>query len=326
MHRVVFYQTVPDGQKIIATVTYSGGKLSTTGNVNCRNELLRGVPRDGLGIINAMRNAPLMYNGRYLRATYQETQDKSDTEARRLDQWKAIDGIARAWEDRFMEAADEMFENEMRGILALLRQAEKKSLQEKASINWTILVGWIFDFMANAKDRWRELFIPLLQGVITDQGNRWEAQLGIEFDVHNIFAEQSFQTYVATFSDPFSDTTSKEIGELIKGGIEEGLGVPQVQERIVNLFTQWRSGKYKPPAPEFEWLGKRLPPYRTEMIARTETMRASNFGTWEMFRRRGIKKKEWLGTPDDRIRDTHMEACQVYGDADMAQGVTATTK
>ena len=72
MHRVVFYQTVPDGQKVVATVTYSNGKLSTTGNVNCRNDMLRGVPRDSLGIINAMRNAPLMYNGRYLRAEYVE--------------------------------------------------------------------------------------------------------------------------------------------------------------------------------------------------------------------------------------------------------------
>ena len=48
-----------------------------------------------------------------------------------------------------------------------------------------------------------------------------------------------------------------------------------------------------------------MPFYRTEMIVRTETIRAANasanalYGTW------GAKRKEWLATMDNRVRDTH---------------------
>ena len=56
------------------------------------------------------------------------------------------------------------------------------------------------------------------------------------------------------------------------------------------------------PAEEFAWYAERMPPWRTEMIARTETIRASNAGSDELFRQWGVPEKEWIATQDDRVR------------------------
>ena len=44
------------------------------------------------------------------------------------------------------------------------------------------------------------------------------------------------------------------------------------------------------------------------MIARTETIRASNAGSTQVYKDWGVQKHEWLSTMDDRTRDDHAEA------------------
>jgi len=56
-----------------------------------------------------------------------------------------------------------------------------------------------------------------------------------------------------------------------------------MQNSITDLFSIWES-------------------YRTERIARTETIRASNAGSRELFQEWGVQKHEWLSTKDDRTR------------------------
>jgi uncharacterized protein with gpF-like domain len=56
---------------------------------------------------------------------------------------------------------------------------------------------------------------------------------------------------------------------------------------------------------ERAWFEDRLPAYRRENIARTETMRASNAGSNALYVDWGAKQKEWLATADDRTRPEH---------------------
>jgi SPP1 gp7 family putative phage head morphogenesis protein len=44
---------------------------------------------------------------------------------------------------------------------------------------------------------------------------------------------------------------------------------------------------------------------RARIIARTETVRAANFGTDVGFRQAGVPKKQWLSSRDAAVRDSH---------------------
>lgn len=218
--------------------------------------------------------------------------------------WKANDTTATKWEPKFSDAAIEAFDHDMREMLAIVNDAKTKAKEEKASIAWQDTLLKIIDYIkAAGADNWRKTFAPVMQGVITDQGKRWAAQLGASFDVRNFFAEAWFDRYTLVFAQQINQTTLDELGTMFQQAQAEGWSVPEMQKRMTKMFEQWSKGDI--PKEEFEWYSKRMPPYRTEMIARTETIRSSNAGTQQLFTEWGVQKHEWLSTDDTRTRDAH---------------------
>lgn len=228
------------------------------------------------------------------------------TAEQRLGHWKAIDMLARKWERQFGNAAKKQFETERRSILALLGKALAGSYRQKATINWADEAVDVNEYLASAGENWRSAFVPLMQGVMTEQGQRWAIELGMAFDVRNFFAEEWFKEYTLRFAQPINDTTTEGLASLFAQAQAEGWSVPTMQGHITAMFEQWMNGDKT--AEDFDWYAERLPPFRTETIARTETMRSSNAGTYNLFTDWGIGSKEWLATMDDRVRDGHMAA------------------
>lgn len=83
-----------------------------------------------------------------------------------------------------------------------------------------------------------------------------------------------------------NQTTREALRKQLVEGIIKGESIPQLAERISMVFSEAKG-------------------YRAERIARTETVRASNFGTFEGLIQSKIEKKQWLATRDDRVRDAH---------------------
>lgn len=79
-----------------------------------------------------------------------------------------------------------------------------------------------------------------------------------------------------------------------------------MQSHMTTLFDQWMDGDVSPE--DFEFAEQRMPAYRTEMIGRTESIRASNAAAEQTYDAFGIRSRSWLSTQDDRTRDTHLEA------------------
>ena len=140
--------------------------------------------------------------------------------------------------------------------------------------------------------------MPLIQGVVTAQGNAWNAAYGISFDVRNLFALRWFDEYTMRFAQPIMKTTAHDIGSLLQLAMNEGWSIPRMQGRLETLFTQYMTGNLTPE--DFTWFEQRMPAYRREMIARTETIRASNAGTEALYGAWGVQYKEWLTAIDDR--------------------------
>ena len=80
-----------------------------------------------------------------------------------------------------------------------------------------------------------------------------------------------------------------------------------MQRAVGLVFDQWIGGGVE--GEDLAFALERLPNYRVENIARTETMRASNEGALALYRNWGTKKKEWLATVGDgRTRPEHEDA------------------
>ena len=87
-----------------------------------------------------------------------------------------------------------------------------------------------------------------------------------------------------------SNTTVKEINHIISAAFEEGQSIQTTAATIQASI-------------------KHMTNVRAVMIARTETIRASNIGAMSGAKMTGLKlNKEWISTFDDRTRDDHLAA------------------
>lgn len=221
--------------------------------------------------------------------------------------WKAFDVQAKNWEGAFGLAADSQFEVDKRGVLAALHRGKARAIQDKATINWSRVEEDVYNYLRNAGEGWRSTFVPLYQGLIEDRAQVLTEQFGMSFDVRNWLAE-AFLTdpeFVIPFAEqPLIDTTQEHVKQLLQAAQENGWGIDETSNNLEKLFNQYVVGDGRP---EDFWFLERMPPHRREYIARTETIRASNYGSFETYKAWGAEGKEWLSTPDNRTRDTHVE-------------------
>lgn len=220
-----------------------------------------------------------------------------------------VDRTATSWETRFAEAAEQCLESDRRAVQAILGEAKQKSLQRKATINWSDMNTDIKAYLSTkGADQWRSTFVPVMQGVISDQADQWGSNLavGIRYDVANLWAQEWFERYTLKFAQEVTKTTGDSISELLQQGQREGWSHGTISKNLDQVFTQWKQGGQS--NQDFAWLDARTPQHRRDLIARTETMRASNSGSYHIFQESGMKQKEWVSTHDGRTRSSHLAA------------------
>lgn len=222
-----------------------------------------------------------------------------------------MDRLAVSWEERFGKTVNKVFEQERREISAMLSELQQDAYRRKGSIRWTSLMGDLVDWYAtNQPANWRAAFVPLIEGVMVDTGKEWATALGVQWDIRNLRGEAWFQDYALKFAQPITQTSSDSIHAVLAQAQAEGWSIPETDKRLGQVFEQWMTGALD--NGDFEWFEQRLPPYRREMISRTETIRASNAGALNLGKEWGASKKFWMGTIDGRERDTHHEATLTY--------------
>lgn len=229
------------------------------------------------------------------------------TDEEKLALWQKLDSIAESHEDAFHKAANKQFEADKRAILAIVGGAQEKALQRKATINWVELMPDVVKYtLKDSPTGWKDTFVPVMEGLVEDNGKYWSSQLGLAFNVRNIRGEEWFQDYTLKFAKPICQNTSDTLHSILAQAQKEGWSIHTMQDNIQSLFKQWMDGDLG--SEDFEWLAERMPAYRAELIARTETTRLQNEGTQALGEEWGVKKKAWLATQDGRTRDSHLDA------------------
>ena len=224
---------------------------------------------------------------------------------------RKVDTLATDWEARFGDEANVQFANELRTISAMLNETQKAAYRQKATPNWTVLMKTIVEWYEEVQPEvWREAFVPLINGTMGEAGAEWAATLGVTWDVRNLAGEAWFQDYMLQFASPITENSSEMVQAVLAQAQAEGWSIPQTEKRLGEVFEQWMQGDLS--AEDFEWFEERMPAYRRESLARTETIRAANAGTLNLGKSWGASRKFWIGTFDDRTRDDHIIARDKY--------------
>lgn len=133
---------------------------------------------------------------------------------------------------------------------------------------------------------------PVLAATFRDGGGLALDELGLQvaFDVTSPEAEQWLAAKVQTFARQINDVTWQELRSSLRDGLAAGEGVPALMDRVRAIFMTYET-------------------HRTEAIARTEVIGASNAGQLIAAQQTGqVESKTWLAALDSRTRIDHRNA------------------
>lgn len=174
-------------------------------------------------------------------------------------------------ENKWRKAFNKIFEKQKEEILNNL----KKKKSTKGLID-RVMIDKDKEVKATVK-----IIEPLYYSSLIDAGDEAADFIGMErIDIENLPGVQKWVSNVAQkYSKEMTETTIEDLSAVLQDGIDAGEGVTDIGNRIEDYF-------------------KDIGAYRSDMIARTETARATTEGHSTYWEEMGFEKAEWLLAPD----------------------------
>lgn len=132
---------------------------------------------------------------------------------------------------------------------------------------------------------------PLWRAELEQWGAGVLGSLGVEpaFDIANPKVLEHLEHLSSTKITRINDVTKARVREVLLEGVHEGEDVRRLAKRVRGVMGECSK-------------------YRSILIARTEVVGSSNFGTYQAHSISGIvERRQFVSTPDDRTRDEHWE-------------------
>ncbi|MFA5054496.1 MAG: phage portal protein, partial [Parcubacteria group bacterium] len=229
----------------------------------------------------------------------------------KADHWKRFDATARRHEEAMSKAARGQFERDFRELSAILTGAKRKSIEDKATLNWQYLTREWNKYVGDSEDLWAQALMPVIRGVMLDQAKELIATVGGSFDLEDLRGASWFSKYVLRFAEKegtlITETTKDQLGRLLQQAKLEGWSIRDIEKQLGATFDRFLDQEPDLSDEERAWFTERNVPNRIEVIARTESLRSSNAGGYELMKEWGVPRKEWLATMDPpRARENHM--------------------
>ena len=214
----------------------------------------------------------------------------------RLERWQAIDAAMSIHDKKWIaglvprfSAMEKEVNDKIDSHLAPLFQRAREPESQKAG---EIQIKASVEQLLPDEGKWRVIFEEfgqlMLPGIISDAGQTGiNVIMGVSFDIRNPRVTEFIENKKFKFAKEITETPANQLREQLRAGLLDGEGIPQLKKRVKEVFTDAKT-------------------WRAEMIARTETGGAYNFGSFEGYKQSGVVAyKEWLATKDNRTRDSH---------------------
>jgi SPP1 gp7 family putative phage head morphogenesis protein len=144
-------------------------------------------------------------------------------------------------------------------------------------------------------DEWKDYFIkhlkPFILAFMQQAGDKVLSSLGFSasFNLQVPKIQENLMKSLEKSASEVIQTTRKDIYDQLIEGIQNGESIPQLGSRMKTLFEE----TYK---------------NRSQTIARTETISATNYAKLEAGGQAGMRVKVWITALDERTRPWHAEA------------------
>jgi len=200
--------------------------------------------------------------------------------------WKAFDNSRDGFIRKYEREIGEVFNAERKAVTGAIRGNQTVSEMERA-------VEEIIKGEKNLES-WYNVYVDMWSDVVKYFGANVFNDLRkakSEFNLTAVEIQEYIARVTAQHVQQVTDTTQKHIARNIGKGMNEGLSIPKIAKAIDVLYLD------------------QIIPNRSAVIARTETVGASNYGSLMGARQAdvGVYKK-WMATADNRVRDTHANA------------------
>ena len=198
--------------------------------------------------------------------------------------WRAFTARTDKGEARMSAALREYFRRQEQAVLARLVAPKSAKTPQDAADNPFDVIEWAA--------RLKTLGQPIITDVVGEGGQATldDLNVSMSFDLLDPNVVNVVEGRSQRFARSVTDTTWNDLKASLSEGVQAGEGIPALQARVGQVMDEARS-------------------WRTEAIARTEVVGASNLGALEGARQSGVvSTKTWLAALDDRTRDWHVAA------------------
>lgn len=233
------------------------------------------------------------------------------TDEEKQAHWQSFEHQREGWYGAMTEKVKTRFQDEHVAVAVAMTQAVSPSDSIMAAQN----------AVTSQRSEWGKLLAQVYAAVAQDFGASTERQLktssgpsqhkdasqpgeGLSgtgssagadastYDVFNLAVQEWISNQAATKVTQITDTTRKQLRDELAKGVQAGESIAQLMTRVDQLYL------------------KDIIPNRSETIARTEVIAASNLGSVTAAKATGLAglKKIWLATMDNRTRETHAVA------------------
>ena len=192
---------------------------------------------------------------------------------------------AEKWYDKFHDAAKQSLEIQITDIEKAIAAMPKSDVGGEVKSPLTKpQIDYIRDYLSDAQVSWtiksEELFKPLFEAMLLEAGLSAVEDVGLTIDfISSANTIKFIQDYTYKFANGLTLTSMDEVQGVLEQAFTEGLSLPDMRKRFESIYSGWTK-------------------QRTEMIARTETIRAANSGAEEGYRQAGVTEKKWLASGD----------------------------
>jgi len=212
--------------------------------------------------------------------------------------WKKFDATLTSHENHFKQKVLEFLDGQKQRILKNVEDflvvnylsLSMKSLTDEVKFSDAEL-DMIFD-MLKENGLLGDLSKKEFLRIIAEVGARTALEMGVDFEFSPLtpqieaWLRMKIQKYVRSVNE----NIRQEVADIIVEGLDQGLSTYDISGNIADHLDQTKD-------------------YRSDRIARTELLGVGNKAQWEAFKQSGaVKRKKWIGTLDERIRDSHEAA------------------
>lgn len=197
---------------------------------------------------------------------------------KQLNFWKAFVSLGDRYEKLFKTKLREIFDRQEKETLERLDKTTK-------AFDRGDIAKVLFSLTTENKVA-INILLPVLKEFLEENGNATLEELGIDdiaFDTSQAIVRQFFSDNALRGIKATNRVTKARLRKVLANAVEQGQGIPEIKRAIKNVFTEASS-------------------VRAERIARTEVLKAGNFGTLEAYKQSGVVVgKQWLTAEDEFV-------------------------